>query len=200
MHASACCRARRASGDTGAGSAGTPGHPGTPRVGRAVASLLPGLRAFFRTRHGGGAIESALSLAALATVFAGLMAIAHAAYEDDRMGRAARAAARAVALTDTAATQTQLASAACEGIKNELGLDDDFDCKTWTEIKVVAGLAHSSLSNGTSTGGETGDMILVTIDWKQAPWVQAVRKLDGSDGRIATGVARREPADPAAGA
>ena len=38
-------------------------------------------------------------------------------------------------------------------------------------------------------------MILVTIEWKQAPWVQAVRKLDGSAGRIATGVARREPAD-----
>ena len=170
-------------------------HPGTPRVGRAAAGPLPGLRAFLCGRRGGGAIESALSLAALVTVFAGLMAIAHAAYEDDRMGRAARAAARAVALTDTAATKPQQDSAACEGIKRELGLDKDFVCKTWTDIKVVAGLAPSSLSSGTNTGGNTGDMILVTINWKRAPWVQAVRKLDGSAGRIATGVARREPAD-----
>lgn len=195
MHASASYRVRRASGDTGPGSAGDPVHPGTPRVGRAAAGPLPGLRAFLCGRRGAGAIESALSLAALVTVFAGLMAIAHAAYEDDRMGRAARAAARAVALTDIAATQATLDSAACTGIKNELGLADDFDCKTWTDIKVVAGLAPSSLSSGTSTGGNNGDMILVTIDWKQAPWVQAVRKLAGSAGRIATGVARREPAD-----
>ena len=195
MHASASCRVRRASGDTGAGSAGDPVHPGTPRVGRAAAGPLPGLRAFLCGRRGGGAIESALSLAALATVFAGLMAIAHAAYEDDRMGRAARAAARAVALTDTAATKPQLDSAACEGIKNELGLEDDFDCEAWTKITVVSELAASSLSSGSNPVGKTGDMILVTIDWKQAPWVQAVRKLDGSAGRIATGVARREPAD-----
>ena len=192
MHASASCRVRRASGDTGPGSAGAPAHPGTPRVRRAAAGPLPGLRAFLCGRRGGGAIETTLSLAALVTVFAGLMAIAHAAYEDDRMGRAARAAARAVALTDTAATRTQLDSAACTGVKNELGLKPDFDCETWTDIKVVLCPAPSSLSSGPCSAG---DMILVTIDWKQAPWVQAVRKLDGSAGRIATGVARREPAD-----
>ena len=195
MNASAFHRGRRASGDTGPGSAGAPVHPGTPPACRAAAGPLPGLRAFLLARRGGGAIESALSLAALVTVFAGLMVVAHAAYEDDRMGRAARAAARAVALTtDAAATQATLDSAACTGIKNELGLADDFDCKTWT-VTVTPDLTPSSLSSGASVGGETGDMILVTIDWKQAPWVQAVRELDGTAGRTATGVIRREPAD-----
>lgn len=195
MNASAFRSARTQDGDGNPRQAGAPAHTGLPSVCGTAAGLLPALRAFLRARRGGVAIESALSLAALVTVFAGLMAVAHAAYEDDRMGRAARAAARAVALvTDSAATQATLDSAACSAIRPELGLADDFDCTTWT-VSVTAELTPSSLSSGTNTGGITGDMILVTIDWQHAPWVQAVRELDGSDGRTATGVARREPAD-----
>ena len=162
----------------------------------APAGLLRSLHSFLCARGGGGAIESAIAIAALVTVFAGLMAIAHAAYEDDRMGRAARAAARDVALvTDTTASQVTLDAVACTAIKNELDLADGFDCKTW-DVTVKAGLTASALSSGANTAGNSGDMILVTIDgWERAPWVTEVRKLDDPEGRVATGVARREPAD-----
>ncbi len=171
----------------------------------APAGLLRSLHSFLCARGGGGAIESAIAIAVLVTVFAGLMAIAHAAYEDDRMGRAARAAARAVALvTDTTASQPTLDAVACTAIKNELALVDGFDCKTWdvtvkaglTASALSTGLTASALSSGANTAGNSGDMILVTIDgWERAPWVTEVRKLDDPEGRVATGVARREPTD-----
>ena len=189
MNASASHSAKTESGD---------GQPRLARTapGRPDPGLRQGLRAFLRAPRGGVAVESALSLAVLVTVFSGLMAIAHAAYEDDRMDRAARAAARAVALvTDTSATKAALASTACNAIKRELDLADDFDCTTWT-VGIKTNLKPSALSTGTNADGETGDMVLVEIEWQQAPWVQAVQALGGSGGWIAAGVARREPSDP----
>ncbi len=200
MDASAFHSARTKSGDGKPGQASASAGLSVSAASRTTAGRLADPRAFLRARRGGVAIEAALSLAALVTVFSGLMAVAHGAYMDDRMDRAARAAARAVALvTDTAATGATLASAACTAIKRELDLADDFDCTTWT-VSVKNDLMPSALSSGTNSVGETGDMVLVTIEWQQAPWVQAVQALGGSGGRIAAGVARREPADPAAGA
>lgn len=196
MNASAFGSARPASGDGGPSQAVALVVTRFPRV-RCPA---PRPSAFLGARGGSVAIESALSLTVLITVFAGLMAIAHAAYLDDRMGRAARAAARAVALVaDTSTTQATLDSTACGAIKSELDLADDVDCTTWT-VSVSADLTPSSLSSGANGEGESGEMVLVEIEWRPAPWVLAVRALGSSGGRIATGVARREPSDPAAGA
>ena len=196
MNASAFHSAKTESGDGQPRQASAAAGLSASAAGHSMAGLPAGPRAFLRARRGGVAVESALSLAVLVTVFSGLMAIAHAAYEDDRMDRAARAAARAVALvTDTSATKTALASTACNAIKHELDLADDFDCTTWT-VGVKTGLTPSALSSGTNADGETGDMVLVEIQWQQAPWVQAVQALGGSGGRLAAGVARREPADP----
>lgn len=197
MSASAFHSTRTESEEAVRGSAGVTATSWVPAVRRLNFGPCPELAGFLRARGGGSAIEAALALAALVTVFAGLMAVAHAAYEDDSMGRAARAAARAVALvTDASVTQAKLDSVACKAIKNELDLADGFDCTTWT-VTVSTGLTPSALSIGANSGGNTGDMVLVTIGWQQAPWVKAVRKLDGSQGRLATGVARSEPTESA---
>lgn len=155
----------------------------------------PLIATFFRVERGGVAVESAMAIAVLIVVFGGLMAIVHAAYTDDRMGRAARAAARAVALeTDTSAGQAALVGIACEAIRQELDLEADFDCAaTWTVI-ITTGLAPTALATGVNSGGETGDMVLVELGWGQLPWARAAEFLGGSGAGMATGVARREPA------
>ena len=151
--------------------------------------------AFFRVERGGVAVESALAIAVLVVVFGGLMAIVHAAYTDDRMGRAARAAARAVALeTDTSASQTALAGIACEAIRQELDLNADFDCATAWTVSIKTGLSATALAAGVNADGETGDMVLIELSWSQVPWARAAALLEGSGAGTATGLARREPA------
>ena len=141
------------------------------------------------------AVESALAIAVLVVVFGGLMAIVHAAYTDDRMGRAARAAARAVALeTDTSASQTALAGIACAAIRQELDLNADFDCAAAWTVSIKTGLSATALAAGVNADGETGDMVLVELGWSQVPWARAAALLEGSGAGTATGLARREPA------
>ena len=123
------------------------------------------------------------------------MAIVHAAYTDDRMGRAAHAAARAVALeTNTSLTQAVLVPIACNAIKRELDLEADFDCATTWTVTITTGLAPTALATGVNSDGETGDMVLVELGWSQLPWARAAALLEGSGAGTATGVARREPA------
>ena len=97
--------------------------------------------------------------------FAGLMEIVHASFTDDRMGRAARAAARALALDPSA-------DAACAHIRRELRLADDFDCGTaWTlkvDLGVGPGALPATLDAGVTPG--TGDMVLVRIGWNRGMW------------------------------
>ena len=145
--------------------------------------------------RGSVAVESAMTIAILVIVCGGLMAIAHAAYTDDRMGRAARAAARAVALvTEASPSQASLTSAACDAIKRELQLEADFDCGSEWTLTVTTNLVPTALLTGSNPPGTTGEMILVRIDWDQAPWADAANLLEGSGGGTAVGVARREPA------
>ena len=136
-----------------------------------------------------------MAIAVLVVLFGGLMAIVHAAYTDDRMGRAARAAARAVALeTDTSASQAALAGIACAAIRQELDLEADFDCAAAWTVTITTGLTPTALATGVNSGGETGDMVLVELGWSQLPWTRAADFLGGSGAGMATGVARREPA------
>ena len=157
--------------------------------------VRPLIATFLRVERGGVAVESAMAIAVLVVLFGGLMAIVHAAYTDDRMGRAARAAARAVALeTDTSASQAALAGIACEAIRQELDLEADFDCAaTWT-VTITTGLTPTALATGVNSDGESGDMVLVEVGWSQLPWAHAAEFLGGSGAGMATGVARREPA------
>ena len=95
--------------------------------------------------------------------FGGLMEIVQASYTDDRMGRAARAAARALALDPSAN--------ACAAIRREFHLADDFDCGAWT-LNVDRGVSPSALpatlDAAVTTG--TGDMVLVRIGWSRDVW------------------------------
>ena len=169
-------------------------HPRCGRVPRRWPARLLTVT-FFRAERGGVAVESAMAIAVLVVMFGGLMAIVHAAYTDDRMGRAARAAARAVALeTNTTLGQAALALIACDAIRQELDLETNFNCAdSWT-VTITTGLTPSMLAAGVNSGGETGDMVLVNLGWNQVPWARAAELLEGSGAGIATGVARREPA------
>ena len=149
---------------------------------------------FLLDRRGSVAVESTIAIGILVVVCGGLMAVAHAAYTDDRMGRAARAAARALAfVTEASPTQATLISVACDAIKRELQLEANFDCSSEWTLTVTTDLVPTALSSGTNPDGTTGDMILVKIGWEQAPWAGAVNLLEGSGGGAAVGVARREP-------
>lgn len=131
-----------------------------------------------------------MSIAILVIGCGGLMAVAHAAYSDDRLARAARAAARAVAyVTEASPTQATLASVACGAIKRELQLEANFDCATELTMAVTADLVPAALATGTNPDGESGDVVLVRIGRSGTSSVL------GNSGGDAVGVARREPTD-----
>ena len=101
--------------------------------------------------------------------FAGLMEIVQACYTDDRMARAARAAAHVLALNPSADDATAKA-VACTAIRRELRLAEDFNCDTW-ELLVHRGLSPSTLpaTLDASVAHGTGDMVLVRIGWSREP-------------------------------
>ena len=106
------------------------------------------------------AIEAAVAVVVLVLGLAGMTEIVLASYADDRMGRAARAAARALALDPTTDT--------CAAIRRELRLADAFDCDLSWSTKVFRGVSPSSLPDtlGSSDTEPTGDMVVVRIDSK----------------------------------
>ena len=115
------------------------------------------------------AIESALALFILVVALAGLMEIVNTAYANDRMGRAARAAARALALDPDA---NDHAAVYCPAIRRELHLDEDFDCDDAWTVVVDHGVGPAelpaTLDARVATG--TGELILVRIEWTRRPW------------------------------
>ena len=109
-------------------------------------------------------IESAVAISILVVSFAYLMEIVHNVYTEDKLARAARAAARAIALNSDAD--------ACAAIRRELGLADGFDCgATWTltvDRGVGPGMLPSTPDADAPNG--TGDILLVRIGWSRNPW------------------------------
>ena len=109
------------------------------------------------------AVEGAIAISILVGVLAALMAIVQESYAEDRMGRAARAVARAVALNAQADP--------CAAIRRELSLASDFDCDGEWQITIDCDVSPSSLS--TLVAGETqeesanGELVLVRIGWKE---------------------------------
>ena len=180
----------------------------------AVASVTPALRhraripssgglwaalwAFVTARCGVVAIETAMAMAVLIVTFGGLVEIVRTAHVGDTMDRAARAAARAVALVpDAAATPQALHSTACAAIRQELDLDADFDCSSRWVLAVDTGLTAKGLLEDSED--RDGDMVRVRILWDRLPW-DTDRSLTDEDGEddevgrlIAIGVARGEP-------
>lgn len=156
-------------------------------------------RGFRRARRGSVAVETAVTLSVLVFAFAGLMEIVHSAYVSDTMSRAARAAARAIALVPDAEAGS-LDTVACAAIRRELDLAEGFDCAASWTLTVDTGLTPEAMLEGGNAGdGEAGgDMVVVRIAWNQEPWElgRLVASLDEEDRepsrKIAVGVARQE--------
>ena len=123
------------------------------------------IRRFRRREHGGVAIESAIAIVILVVGFAGLMEIVQASYADDRMARAARAAARSLALDPGADPK----ATACSAIQRELDLPEDFKCEPAWTLNVEPGVSPNSLpaTLGDNAAQGTGDMVLVRIEWNR---------------------------------
>jgi hypothetical protein len=140
------------------------------------------------------AIETAIALVILVVGFAVLMEIVQASYTDDRMSRAARAAARALALNP--------AADACAAIRRELHLAADFDCGTRWTLTVDHGVSPKTLPatlDAEATTG-TGDMVLVRIGWNRElrSFGGLLGDANADDGdesvpAVAMGLARCEP-------
>ena len=158
-------------------------------------------RAFRRDRRGSVAVETAISVSVLVMAFAAIVQIVHSAYVSDRMGRAARAATRAIALAPEAAGTT-LEERACEAIRRELDLGDGFDCKSRLTVTVETELATSGVlkdadaEEDEDSDAETGELVVVRIAWSGGPWNPGVLLADddAASRRGAIGIARAEPA------
>ena len=126
--------------------------------------LRGALRGFRRGESGATTIETAIAIAILVVGLAGLFEIVEASYTTDRMARAARAAARAVALNENAD--------ACAAIRREFHLADEFNCGAKWTITVDQGVSPTALPATLDAGATagTGEMVLVRITWTRDLW------------------------------
>ena len=162
-----------------------------------MACLVRTTRAFLHDRGAAAAVPTAITVSLLIVAFVGLMEIVHSAYAAERMARAARAAARAVALLpDRAASANTLQSVACAAIRSELALDAGFNCGTTWTLSVKGNIAPRTLLDAQASG--SGDLVVVRIGWDRTP-LQLGRLLGDSNGgqaaatrEFAVAVARHE--------
>ena len=141
---------------------------------------------------------TALAITALVFAFGGLAEIVRTTYVGDTMNRAARAAARAVALVPSSVAPPHvLNSVACAAIQRELDLGSGFDCSAQWVLIVDSGLTAKGLLDDSEV--QSGDMVRVRILWDRLPWefgrpASEVEEEEEVTGRlVAIGVARREP-------
>lgn len=169
------------------------GHP--PRTFR-WANLRNAAGRFRRRERGSVALESALGITVLVISLAVVMEIVSAAYKSDQMSRAARAAARSLALNPPN-NQTEADTTACNSIIRELGLPTGFVCGNnngvWTALNIdtdlVPGDLPKTLDPGLGTVVGNGDMVFVRIDWDR----EAFTPGDPDVPMVAMGLARSEP-------
>lgn len=208
---------RNEGGSAGRPDAGsTPGTPppdtppdriraGSPSRRAAGRGWHGSLRRFRRDRRGSSTINGALALAVFVGGFAGLMEIVHTRFDADRMDRAARAVARAVALDRNADR--------CAAIRHELDLASGFDCDDAWTIAVDHDVSPTELpaTLGAQVQAGTGDLVFVRIFWTRRLWsfldiVPSANAAEGDDDgtaspdpdlltRVAIGLARCEPSD-----
>ena len=130
------------------------------------------------------AIEAALGITVLVTTLAVLMEIVGEVYTRDEMARAARAAARALALDANAALDVD--AKACVAIRRELNRGEDFDCdpeKFQPYLEVTPEGLPARLDAGAVEGA--GELVLFTITWESS-WSL------GEGEQVVMGLARRE--------
>ena len=130
------------------------------------------LRCFARQTRGAAVVEAAIAITFATMFFAALMQVVSTAYTTDRLERAARAAARAVALLPAApASDAALRTVACNAIRAELSLpvtetcDEDWTFTVEAYRDPAALRAGTARGAGTTIGGEDGDIVAVRISW-----------------------------------
>ena len=151
-------------------------------------------RGFWSGQRGSATIGAAIAISILVATFAALMGIVHHIYVEDRMGRGARAGARAVSLAATApASEKALKDIVCKAVERELGEGAGEACACWT-IEVEAFATPRALSAGTARGaggalgGENADLVLVRLRHPYQDWLSAPARADsGSDAEADAG-------------
>ena len=110
------------------------------------------------------------------------------------IGRA-RAAARAISLSPDADEATH-AIRACEPVRDELGLDGDFDCKAGLVLD-IRNLLPATLPRepDSDSGVPDGHLVAVRVARSTGPWNPGEILTDGDEytRRGAIGIARLEP-------
>ena len=143
-------------------------------------------------------LESVLAIGALVIAIAGVMGIMGAAFESDRMDRAAQAAARVLALDKTILNDLdKMETRACEAIRAELDKDPDFDCwAEWPEYRIQPNVDPSelpvTLALRDDPTGSSGEMVLVRIGWSR-DLLSFEQSSDSHVSMVAMGLARAEP-------
>lgn len=162
-----------------------------PRTSR-WANLRGAANRFRRRQRGSVAIESALGITILVVSLGVAMEIVSAAYTSDKMSRAARAAARSLALNPHVPPNVA-ATTACNSIIRELDLPAGFVCNTeWTidiDTDLVPGDLPKTLDPGLGTVARNGDMVFVRIGWDR----EAFTPGDSPVPMVSLGLARSEP-------
>ena len=153
--------------------------------------LCGAVRRFGRRQCGVAALETAIGMTAFVVAFAVLVEIVGTVYSRDELARAARAAARALAIDSTADY--------CAAVRRELKLNvgEDYDCGN---VKPYHEIAPEDLPPTLDVPPDVGagELVLVTIGWTGPPWSLSAFS-QGGDGQnagdiqgIVMGVARRE--------
>ncbi|MDE0058719.1 MAG: pilus assembly protein [Defluviicoccus sp.] len=153
---------------------------------------------FWRARRASVAVETAVVISVLILAAGGLMEIYSSLYTTENMNRAARAAARAVALSpDQQANAGAIGTVACDAIKHELGLNEEFECSPGWTVTVDTGLTTGNLLSGESPEERTGDMVRVTIAWHRQAWTFNAEpsESDATPREVSIGTARSEPGE-----
>lgn len=152
---------------------------------------------FWSGRSGAVTVETVLAIVVFVVGFAGLVEVVGAAFQTDRMGRAAHAAARALALNPTATPKKDFA---CAAIRRELALAPGFDSECvakWTmTIDPDVGPTGLPPSLDAAAVAGSGDMVLVRIGWKRGTLSLASPTTPGNPSAgslVAFGLARLEP-------
>ena len=126
---------------------------------------------FRNSGRGSTTLGTALTIAGLIVAAGFILDIAMGAYEDDRMGRGAQAAARALALGSQVPP--------CDLVRQELAFGPEFECEGEWKIRVSRSVKPSEIAAQAQSGA--GDMVVVRV---------------GAQGSTAAmGLARAEPAE-----
>ena len=183
---------------------------GVPARRRAAPAALTAVAGFFRGVRGASAIETALSVSILVGALALLMQVVNTVFVDDQAGRAARAAALALALdpaTDPwGPVWKELYSTPNHACTTDWTASEEGACGGWT-LAVKHGVSPAALAAARDPNLTAppagGDLVLVGLQRQPAP-VPGVPSANASPpgtartlaelvGMDAVGVARNEP-------